>query len=87
MSQVVGAVDQGERKGLREIADLSSGPRTVFLGEKPDVVAEREKPLEQGARIVQPSEQHIFIYPVFYLTPIHSSGSEMPGRIRRRPET
>src|SRR5688500_16749594 len=40
----------GER--LREVADLPPQTGIVLLGEEADVVAQREQPLEQRARVV-----------------------------------
>ena len=42
------AVDQRDvGEGLRKVADQAAGARIVFLAEQPDIVAQRQQPLEQ----------------------------------------
>ena len=49
------------REGLREIADLALAARVVFLGEQPDIVGEREQPLEQALRIGVAAEHDVVV--------------------------
>jgi len=46
------------REGLRKIAYQAARARVVFLGEQSHIVAQREQPLEQPARILATVEQH-----------------------------
>src|SRR5437763_1524784 len=47
-SEVMRAVDEGDMgESLREVADQPSRRRIVFLGEQPDIIAQREQALEQ----------------------------------------
>jgi hypothetical protein len=48
-SQVVGAAHQRQmREGLRKIADEPPRSRVVLLAQEPDIVAQRDQPLEQS---------------------------------------
>ena len=56
-SKVMSRIDQRDmRKGLREIAQHAPGNGIVFLGQEADIVAEREKKLEELHRLIAPSE-------------------------------
>ena len=47
------AADEREvGEGLREVAELRPAMRIVLLGEQTDIVAQREQPLEELARLV-----------------------------------
>src|SRR5579875_3277401 len=49
------------REGLGKVADLPLELRIVFLGEEPDIVAQREQALEQLARLVHPILQRVIV--------------------------
>src|SRR5260221_7982851 len=50
--EIVRAINQGNvREGLRHVADQPLRHRVVFLGEQPDIVAQREQAIEQRARL------------------------------------
>jgi hypothetical protein len=46
-----GVDDRNVRQRLREIADQVSATAIIFLGQQPDVVAQREQSLEQRNRV------------------------------------
>src|SRR2546428_12857569 len=57
-AQVGGAVDDPDvGEGLRIVTDQTPRDGVVLLGEEPQVTAERQEPLEQGYRIVDPPDQ------------------------------
>src|SRR5262245_14900319 len=48
LGHLVGRVDQGQvRKSLREVADEPTRARLVLLGQKAEVIAQRQQALEQ----------------------------------------
>src|SRR5919198_4058631 len=54
--EVVRAVHERDvREGLREVAELAAELRVVLLGEQAEVGAEREEPLEELPRLVEPA--------------------------------
>src|SRR5919204_1472941 len=54
--QVEGTVHERHvREGLREVAELAAELRVVLLGEQAEVGAEREEPLEELPRLVEPA--------------------------------
>jgi hypothetical protein len=60
--QIVGCVNQSDvRERLREIANLPSGSRVVFLRQQPDIVAQFEKPLEHPPRVGIPALQDVVV--------------------------
>src|SRR5208282_3667357 len=60
--EIVGRVDQRQmRERLGEIAKLTPIVWVVFLGEQPDVVAQRQETIEQGARVVVSAEHDIIV--------------------------
>src|SRR5712691_200411 len=60
VTEVMRGVDERDvRERLREVADLAAAARVVLLGQQADVVAQREDPLEQRARLVDAPEQHV----------------------------
>ena len=50
----------GER--LRKVAELAAGAGVVLLGEQPHVVAQREEPIVEPARLVPAPEQHQVVH-------------------------
>ena len=51
-AEIERGVDQRDvREGLREVADQPARRAVVFLGQQPDVVAQRQQPLEQRSRL------------------------------------
>ena len=67
--QVVGRVDEPDvRERLREVAEQPFRGRVVFLRDQAEVVAEREQPLEEPARLVAP--------------PLHQERVDEPERAR-----
>src|SRR4051794_22647299 len=60
--EIQGGVDQRDmRERLREISELAFGARVIFLGEEPDIVPEREQPLEELAGVVASTHQHVVV--------------------------
>src|SRR5437762_12995553 len=61
--KVVRAVDERDvREGLREVSDLPPRVHVVLFREQSHVVADREQPLEQAARLVHAPGQDVRIH-------------------------
>src|SRR5437762_10611307 len=61
-SEIERRIDQRDvRERLGEIAHLTLRPRIILLGEEPDVIAEREQPLEESARVLMAPLQHVVV--------------------------
>ena len=62
--QVEGGVDQRDKgEGLREVADLTAVLGVVFLGQQPEVVAQRQQTIEQRPALVTPADLSIRFQP------------------------
>ena len=62
--QVEGGVDQRDMgEGLREVADLTAVLGVVFLGQQPEVVAQRQQTIEQRPALVTPADLSIRFQP------------------------
>src|SRR5690348_8937952 len=60
--EVQRGIDQRDmRERLWEISELALGAWVVLLGQKPDIVPEREQPLEEPAGVVTPAHEHVVV--------------------------
>src|SRR4029077_1950603 len=60
VAQVAGRVDQRDvREGLREVSEMPPRARIILLAQESDIVAKRDKLLEQPHGIVAAAEQQI----------------------------
>ena len=62
LHEIERGIDESDvRKALREVADQAPRVQVVFLGQKTEIVAKLQQPLEERARFIEPAEHHIDI--------------------------